>query len=71
MYAIGWDEAWEDYHKELDMYCDTMEKMVDKLSNKLAFTSNEKVINELGSFKLGEINRTQLEWKKWSMEDDE
>lgn len=47
-----------------------LNKALDKACKKLAFVSNEHIIDELGSFTLGEINRTKDEWKEWLMLDD-
>lgn len=38
-------------------------RALDKACEKLAFASNEHIIEELGSFTLGEINRTKEQWK--------
>lgn len=47
-----------------------LERALDKACEKLAFTSNKHCIDELGSFTLGEINRTKKQWKEWLMNDD-
>ena len=72
------------YIKELERYCCFLEwkvenlsdalsdhiKALDKTCRKLAFVSDKRIINELGSFTIGEIDRTFEEWERWAMEDE-
>lgn len=48
-----------------------LEKSLDKACKKLASTNDEYFIEELGSFILGEINRTKEEWEEWLMNEGE
>ena len=54
----------------LDERLEELEMALDKACYKLAFASNEHIIEELGSFTLGEINRTKERWKEWCMKDE-
>lgn len=61
------------FEMHADAFLDEMkklEKALDKACEKMAFTSNEHIIDELGSFTLGEINRTKDQWKEWCMKDE-
>lgn len=72
------------YVTDLENYCNFLEWKIenlnevlhghilalDKACEKLAFASDERVIEELGSFQLGELNRTAREWREWAMKDE-
>lgn len=64
----GWEHT-ERYIQALETYSHYLEKALDKACEKLAFVSDEHIIEELGSFTLGEINRTKEQWKEWCMQD--
>lgn len=54
----------------LEIENEKLNKALDKACEKLAFTSNKHIIEELGSFTLGEINRTKEEWREWCLKDE-
>lgn len=65
----GWEHT-ERYIQALETYSHYLEKVLDNACEKLAFASNEHIIDELGSFTLGEINRTKEQWKEELLKDE-